>query len=322
MRWLMVILFLVSCRKMAVEIPIEQTVESQQRTIGDIARTPDLIIETMSNEYDGYSTGFGLHYTASNFSVYQSNLKWYLRYNCPIANIAQQGTQNDFVVDMSNDGIPIGSGGYNFPGLLAISIFQDGLPVFPVKKETFQNQTTAFKNNYNWNIHTTYQWDTAFIHAQGADRYINTVQVKGSDTPEDSKYLVVVEVNPELFIRESRYDNNVSVLPARISDGIGYLDFSATDENKTRSATNLTGIYNGKGKSKHVALDWDCPYHEPIYVKHWFTVKRNGIIIAENLHDSQYSDPVTGNFRVAKYEVIVNVPGLGASLPSSINVVK
>lgn len=330
-----IITMLVSCEK---EFKTEEATAAKPSTelievaalskIGIPGQSPDLIIEELSYDYsdNGWSNGYGVRYTGTNFGVRtNSDGSKVLQYNCPIGNIAPQvaSNKNDFVADMSEDGIVTGSGGYAFKGFLYRALFQNGLPVDVPVKEIFYTQSTDFRNGYNFNLHRDYDYDTMYIGAQAADLYANKVilQQNADGSVKDGKYLLVIEINPDKLIYETNYNNNVATLPFTIQGGVASVDLSVINENHTQPATNLIGHYEGRNVKK-VFLDWDCPYHLPVYVKHWFTIKKNGVVIADNVINSDYADAVSGNFKSAVYEVSINVPGLGQSVFNSIIITK
>lgn len=287
-------------------------------SIGISGQSPDLIIEELSYEYsaNGWPDGYGIRYTGTNFGIRtNSDGTKYLLYNCPVANIAPQQADHktDLVIDMIADGIAIGTGGYAFKGFLGRALFQNGLPVFPVIKEVFRVENSDYRNGFNYALEKYYSGDTMAIGAQAADNYSNRAKVLQNEdgSAKDGKYLLVVEINPDRLIYETNYDNNISTLPFKVQNGIATVDLSAIDENKTQPATELTGV-RAKGK---IYLDWECPYHEPIYVRHWFTVYKNGALLADNLLSSQFVDK---GGKKATYTIFINVPGLGRSAGVSI----
>lgn len=327
------ILTFVSCQK-NIQISDEiasakaiTTIEHETQTyghIGDPNKTPDLYIPELEFDWQFRSEGLGLrsHGIYPVFTDQEGDTV--LRYSCWIANGApvDYSGKNDFVVCRSCDGIKDTTGydSYNFPGVLSIVTFQDGLPIGETIKQRFFVANTDVKNGVVWSRLKQYGQDTMFISAGAADEYLNRAEVRAG------KNVIVVTVNPDGAITETNTDNNVSTLPVvvnALSGTGGRFDLSAIDENKTHPATEFTAVYLGRIKGKNtIKLDWECPYHEPIYVKHWFTVKRDGAIIADHVENSNYTDVFNGNFKSTTYEVAITVPGLGQSEFKSILVTK
>lgn len=286
--------------------------------IGVAGQSPDLVIEELSYEYsqNGWENGYGIRYTGTNFGIRSAaDGTKHLIYNCPIGNKAPQRAdhKSDLVIDMIADGIVTGTGGYAFKGFLGRALFQNGLPVFPVVKEVFRVENSDYTNGFNYSLEGHYGADTMAIGARAADNYTNRARVVQNEdgSAKDGKYLLVVEINPDRLVYETNYDNNISTLPFTVQSGAAALDLSATDENKTHPATGLTGV-RAKGR---ILLDWECPYHEPIYVKHWFTIYKNGVLLKDNIEDSNYEDK---GGKKAEYTIFINVPGLGRSPGTSI----
>lgn len=337
------IILLSSCTEDFIEQPQVSTskILNGEYHIGDENRSPDLYIPQAEQGWYGWTEGMGLWnppykaaqigYLGINHDIYPvalENNEHQLSYNCFIANGApfDYSGKNDFVSDRSEDAIQeyVGSS-YTFPGMLSITTFQNGLPVGEVVKQHFWVGASDSKIGYDWRQHHYYDGDTMAIQAGTADLYMNRAKVK------NGKNLIVVEINPDLVITESNYNNNVSVLPVNVDltpvastnwTGTAVLDKSAIEENKTHPASNIVITKNFKGANKTITLDWDCPYHAPIWVKHWFTIKKNGAIIADKLEHSEYTDYVSGSFKSANYEIIIHVVGLGDSQPTIIKVTR
>lgn len=243
-----------------------------------------------------------------------------LRYSCWIANKASVDYlgANDFVSKMSEDGIPssVYYGYYDFQGILSITTFQNGLPIAQIEKQSFAVYPTDYKNGVNPQQLRTYGADTMYINAGSADLYLNRARVN------QGKNLIVVEINPDLQIFETDYTDNVSTLPVNVQGAQGVLDLSVIDENKTIPPSNIyferTRV---KGKTK-VFLNWDCPYHEPFYVKHWFTVKRNGQIVYDGEDVSEFTDLFNGNPQITIYTITTTVKAIGESIPVTLTVTR
>jgi len=310
--------------------------------IGDPNRTPDLYIPQFEpgwrgwEEPDNYLGLWNQPYKPENYylvtySTIPGGADVVVNYPCWIANggtIDYENGKDDFVSCRSCDGIVLEQyGDYKFPGMLSVTTFQNGLPVGNVQKQSFFLEASDYKLEYDISRTPYYGYDYMSIPAGTADIYANRAKVVSG------KNLVVVEINPDLLITESNYNNNVSVLPLNTvitstSTNIGsivgksFLDLSAIEENKTHPPTNLTAVKNLKTSNKTVSLNWDCPYHDPFYVKHYFTIKKNGIVIADKVADSAYIDNILGGFKTTTYEITTTVIGLGQSSTTSIVVRK
>jgi hypothetical protein len=239
-------------------------------------------------------------------------------YNCPIANALpfDYTGASDFVVckpcDSASDGLP----GYTFHGMLAIEVFQNGLPVSITKKESYAIVNTDRRNGIQSSLIKSWNRvapvDTMYISAGCADTYRNYGKAF------EGKNVIVVIINPDLAIHERNYDNNASSLPISIGNGSAVVDLSALDENVPHAATNLTATIS-KGKVKILTLNWDCPYHEPTYVYHDFTLRQDGVVIATGFDTSSYQLTLT-NGQKHLYEIIINIKGLGSSPPITIKI--
>ncbi len=320
--------------------PDEQIISTSSNKIGDVTKTPDLYIPELEAGWVYWDDGFGLGnppYDNGTYGISYSPITFnstirdtVVTYTCPIANGASldYSGQNDFVINKAEDGFVNGSGGYYYLGMISITTFKNGLPVGQVIKTSFDIEATDSKIGYNPDLQINYNapfFPNApfmFIPAQTADVYTNRAIARSG------KILVVVEVNPDLEVHESNYNNNVSSLPLNVTIGTSannllgsaVKDESARLENKTHPPTNVIVTKKFTGKDKFVKLDWECPYHEPIYVKHWFTVKKNGVVVADKIDNSDYTEIIRGNYTTSTYQIIINVVGLGASSPTSVQV--
>jgi len=306
---------------------------SYQEKIGIVNTLPSIYIPEHEFHWNGLEeSGLGL-WSAGTYSVTKTIANdTTLNYSCWVAN--KKGPDgnfdysgaSDFVVKMSEDGIPINplSGDYNFPGMLSITTFQNGLPIAQVEKQRFYVTPTDFMIGHDYFAMRQYGADTMSIPCGTSDEYVNRAKVRGG------KNLIVVEINPDKLIVERDYTDNVSVLPVNVTFGTfagvrvgtGVLDHSAILENQAHPVTNIVPTKNFQGANKFVSLDWDCPYHEPIYVKHWFTIKKNGNILADNIESSNFTEKIKGSYRTSVYEVFVTVKGLGTSLATTITVTR
>ena len=331
----------------------EQIVNNQStERIGDATKNPDLYIPEFESGWKGYGiTSNGTYgeinetigirvpnYLAENnagltqdsYAVVSPLGYPMLNYSCYIANGAQidYSGANDFIVDRVADGIPQETNGdYLFPGMLSITTFQNGLPIGEVIKQSFWVAPTNQKIGFDDTLARDHRLDNPnnmFIWAGTADLYFNKARVN------QGKNLIVVEINPQLEINESNYTNNVSTLPVNVDltqsiynwVGIGILDLSAISENQTIPPSNPIVTKNFQGANKFINIDFDCPYHEPIYVKHYFTIRKNGVIVADKIDHSEYRETFKGNYRTATYTITTTVIGLGESTPLIVTVAR
>jgi hypothetical protein len=334
------------------EVSVKDTNE-QMSKIGDVTKTPDLYIPESESGWAGYGIRpdgtygtfdktLGLRiprFLAANYPsltqdcnpviVNQNGGLPLLEYSCYIANGApiDYSGQNDFAVNMEEDGIILETNGdYNFPGMLSIVTYQNGLPVAETIKQTFWLSPNQTKLGYDDLLGTNFIYPFMGLPAGTGDLYYNKAQVK------PGLNLIVVEINPDLEINESNYNNNVSTLPVNVTMGsnsyfnywIGSatVDTEAILDNRTRTPNNIVVTKKFTGRDKFVKLDWDCPYHAPIYVKHYFTIKKNGVVIANNVLDSDYTEVVSGNYRTSTYEITTKVVGLRESFAATVVVNK
>jgi len=322
---LLALFALTSCSTTEINEPTQE----QSAKIGDVTRTPNLYIPQLEYDWNGLEqSGLGL-WSAGTYSVTKNvSNDTILNYSCWIANSKDANGNfdysgsSDFVVDMSEDGIPINvlSGDYNFDGMLSITTFQNGLPIAQVEKQRFYVTPTDFRVGHNYLSMRQYGVDTMYIPCGTSDEYVNRAKVKGG------KNLIVIEINPDNQIVERDYTDNVSVLPVNVTFGTfagvrigtGVLDQSAIAENVTIPPSNIVVTKNFQGRNKFVKIDWDCPYHSPRYVKHHFTVKKNGIIVEPKIDHSEYTEIVKGNYQTSIYTITTTVIGLGTS--SNVNV--
>lgn len=334
---------------------VDEQITKNSKTIGVTTKTPDIKIPEDDGGWARYGirpdgtygqveTHIGLripNYTVAqypgltqdSYAVTTISDTLRLNYPCYLANVAPFLTsgQNDLVIDRVADGIPEeATGDYLMEGMLTITTFvPDGdgyyIPFGVVEKQSFWVSPNIYKMGFDDLLGVDYELQNPnymWIWAQTADLYYNKAKVKLG------KNLIVVEFNPDKFINESNYENNVATLPVTVLpqtinnwSATGVLNLSILTEKAVRPATDLTAIKVLTGRDKHIMLNWHCDYHaseeQPFYAKHWFTVKRNGTIIADNLEHSEYKDTedVNGNFAPKNYEITITVPGLGTSTP-------
>ena len=299
------------------------------RTIGDVTRHFDLYIPTLITNVRGWEQQYGYFglWMPSSRRLYLIDGQWQVGYNCPIGNDAPQvpNGQNDFIIDKSVDGIVDITciGCYTFAGITEVTVFKLDANGYATQTSTFQKQqydleSTDFIDTYDYNIHQYYAWDTMFIQAKTFDRYYNYAPIPGTLTPDPGNYIVVVQVDPDQLTADYNKSNNVTSLPLTIDAGMGVNSIPILNTNllssmKLKPVTNLTGVYQAKNIKK-VFLDWDCPYHLPLYIRHWFTVYKNGVLLADNLTNSDFIDNVPASFKTANYTVFINVPGFSKSI--------
>ncbi len=300
----------------------EQFAKEQNYTASKIGNLNNVNLNIPELEFDWQymDAGLGLRSEGTYPVFFNQSGELMLRYNCWIANQAEADYTgaNDFVSKMSEDGIPstIYYGYYDFQGMLSITTFQNGLPIAQIEKQSFAVYPTDYKIGVNPNELRTYGADTMYINSQSADLYLNRARVN------QGKNVIVVEVNPDKQIYETNYNDNVSTLPVNVVGSQGFLDLSAINENLTIPPSELTATRTrSKGKT-YVFLDFNCPYHEPIYVKHYFTIKRNGVVIATNLEHSEFTDVINGNPQIINYQITTTVTGLGESASTTITVLR
>jgi len=329
-------LLLIPILLMLISCSVDEQVLKQEARIGIQTNTPDLIIVEKEFDWAFRPNGFGIRIPFYNDGTYRveykaktfggTELDTVFTYSCPIANIAEQRADGttDFVVNKEEDGFQNGSGGYDFEGMLSITTFQNGLPVGEVIKQTFDVAPTHTKLDFNYLLETNYEEPFMAIPARTADMYTNRAVVRSG------KQVVVIQVNPNLLINESNYDNNVSTLPINVTItgtdnnllGTAVVDESAIAENQTIPPSELTATRSRVRGRTHVFLDFHCPYHAPIYANHHFTIKRNGVVIADNLEHSEFTDVMNGNPQTVTYEITTTVIGLGESVPTLITVTR
>lgn len=235
-------------------------------------------------------------------------------YNCPIGNKAPIDTtgKNDFVVCRSCDGIyNTYYGSYDFPGMLAIELFKDGLPVSSgVKNNFFVSNTDMTEEFYN-SLRQGYKFrnygaDTMWIGAGRGDIYTNWIPVEGN-----GKFVLVAIINPDGVIHERDNENNAGSLPLNIVDYNGSYDITALETNKTKPATNFNAKFSGKDKT--ITLTWSCPYDaKPVY--HYAVIKKDDIIIADDFYGHTFTEKVSNNQKHT-YSITIDVLGLGESIP-------
>lgn len=332
-----------SCRKQDIINEDQTSVNATSITnesasvtkIGVPGQMPDLYIPEDENDWEGFESPYsygiiGLNrvsqmYIIPSFKVDSEYARLFnlpvgarikaVAYDCPIANNTPFDYTgiHDLLICRPCDGlVDEYYGGYNFPGMLAIEVFQNGLPVVSAGKQNFALFPGDNKVGFDWNSVKNYNvinGDTSVLYPGTSDVYKNVVPAN------EGKYVIVAIVNPDKILDESNYDNNASHLPINVSGINVTVDESALGDNKPHPATNLT-YSKPPGKVKTLTLDWDCPYHSPLYIYHNFTLKQDGIVIATGFDTSNYTITLQ-NGQKHTYEIIINVSGLGSSEPIS-----
>ncbi len=319
----------------------EQIIKSQAKMGGVNGTICELYVPEHEFGWQYYPNGLGLR-TQDDYIVRRTATNDTLvDYFCYIANKlpanpAEYYTgQHDFVSNMAEDGIynPTNNS-YNFPGMLSIVTFcpdENGyyLPIGEVIKQRFHVIPTDFRQEIDPYSIVLYDSDIFMaIQAGTADNYDNKAKA------QEGKNLVVIEVNPDLEIEETDYTNNVSTLPLNITFqpiagnvvGHGTVDLSILNELKVVPPSNTIVTKTKVRGERFVKLDWGCPYHghgeHPFYAKHWFTVKRNGVIIYDKEDLSEFTDKIQGNPASVTYTITTTVTGLGTSAPTTVIVTR
>ena len=316
---------------------------AQTKHIGDPNRSPDLYVPYCEKNWVMFNsdTCFGVggrkptyftfrldsndrfDYPALYGKAHGDSVFMY-RYICPIANGAEQPTsgditRNDFVVCRPCDGLEseYNIGPYDFPGMIAITLYREGVRVGQTLKQSFwvspSRETKAFDPN---NVYY-YEGDTMYIWAQTADVYYNQVAVDYKNGKAvDGKYVIVVEVNPDLLITESNYDNNVTLVPFTVSNNTAFIDPSASALNVPKDPYNLTASVVW-GKAKTVTLSW-----HPVNTTDEFVIIKDGVELTDDWYDSTFVDTLAGGWKGSTYTVKSKIEGIGESAGVSISVKK
>lgn len=173
-------------------------------------------------------------------------------------------------------------------------------------------------------FYVTEYYPNMVLMALTGDIYKDQVPLPAADETTDGDYLVKFKVNVRsqdgcyAFKEEDHNNNDFVVKGNRVGNTFTLTNAVAS----IAPVTNLVGTYSGKGRTKGVALDWDCPYHVPFWIEHTFTVYRDGVKIAEGLLESNYFDKVQGAYRGATYSVEINLPSIGVSEKTNVYVPK
>ena len=293
---------------------------SAAATIGDPTRSPDLVIVeepwgqsglsglrggnwliswTLVVEGDFWNKAFGI----------QPGVRRIMRYECPIANIAEvTGTDTsrfDFVSDRSVDGIldSIYLHDYDFPGMLSLELFVGGTERAGYKQNFYVQNTHCF--NYFCPEYRFYDGDTMYISVTAADFYRNAIDITGIQ----GYALLEVKINPDSLIHEQRYDNNEALLPMRIDSVEPYVtvDWAAVQDNMPDPPQGLTG---SRISPKLILLTWTNPGE--------YEIQRDDGAFA-SLIGTSYVDTVRPNRKTVQYQVR-GVNDIGESSWSTITV--
>lgn len=85
---------------------------------------------------------------------------------------------------------------------------------------------------------------------------------------------------------------------------------------------NLNGVYYQRKSTRVVNLGFYTNYDFPTFQEHYFTIKRNGVVVANNYTSTTISIPVTSGFTSGTFTVSQTVVGLGTSAEASVVVSK
>ncbi len=307
---------------------------------GDPNKHPDLYIPLCESDWQFRTPCLGIRMQdtlvthvvvasasfATSYYLNEGDTCLLIQYYCPIANGAPQDTlfdygANDLVIVKSRDGISDGHGHYDFKGFIDIGIYNNGKIVGGYNKTTYGITNTDFKASIIQKfIHYYTEGDTMIINAQCADTYNNRVAVKTKNgMAPDGFYVIRVKVNPDKYITESNYDNNVSVIPLKIKNNIVSINDSALLDNAPPTPTGFSGIPVW-GSRKYVSLVWDSI---PSLNQTEVTIKRDNVVIATGLKGHNYYDTsIPNNWKQSVYTIEATIQGLGTSKPYSFTIKK
>ena len=85
---------------------------------------------------------------------------------------------------------------------------------------------------------------------------------------------------------------------------------------------NLSGVYYQRKSARVVNLGFYTNYDAPTFQPHYFTIKRNGIIVANNYTSTIISIPVNSAYVSSTFSVSQTVVGVGTSAEVSVVVSK
>jgi hypothetical protein len=282
-------------------------------------RTPDLYVPELETGWQ-YRGPIGLRlptYPAdvnTYWKVFNGKLPMYLFIaNKPGTTIDYTG-QSDFVYDATYDYY---SGGYNIVGLFRITSYVNGIPT-EVNTSNYYSENTEpdiVNGGVNGSLQT---YSLAYYLNSGTARELyNESQLRPGVV--DGLNLVVVEINPDRLINESDYTNNVTTLPLMVTGDTAVLDLNAIAANQTIPVVLSNNLKNRSGKT--ITFSWTSVYDTTnVKVKYHFIVKKNGVVVADNLTKNSYSEVLRGKptSKSNIYEIITSVNGLGESIPVKI----
>jgi hypothetical protein len=320
---LILITFAFSCKKVDVkqEKIVPQVVQTEPPAlatttnhIGDPNRTPNLYIPEDEPGWLGY-TKMGLYSAYKRLETKDTGVV--LAYDCVIANGIKNATSftdfdtklngqpRDFVVCRPCDGVvdQYETNTYDFPGMLAITLFKDGQVVTKKLKQQFWVENNRERVNFPWSSQHYYGNDTMYIFWGAGDDYFNRIQVPTiNGVPVTGKYVVKVEVNPDKLITESNYKDNYGFLPVSINGMTVVTDTTAL-QNQAPKTAQWIEYKLLKGKVKGISLKWSNVNCEN------YCIEKNGAMIKVWYNDTSYIDP-TGH-RGDTYRIRSNNWGLG-----------
>lgn len=110
-------------------------------------------------------------------------------------------------------------------------------------------------------------------------------------------------------------------------EGISTQDYSGKFDSSVTQAyvepvNNLSGVYYQRKSARVVNLGFYTNYDAPTYQEHYFTIKRNGVIVANYYTSTTISIPVSSGFTSGTFSVSQTVVGVGTSAEASIVVSK
>jgi hypothetical protein len=327
---ILLITILFSCKKQEIQKPVVEEMVSSIRGVETFGA--DLFIPEKITGW-GYSY-FGIrakqpaidnafivpHRFAVSMGLPEGQTIATLDYDCPIINIATQRKDglNDFILPTTMGTYDPTIRGYLYEGVLGLSLFKNGLPVWNNYKRGYNVINTNRSDIAQDSLVRYYGADTTFISAQFGDVYRNFVPLpfvnNGTLIADTGKYLLVVHVNPQQRFTESNYSNNISTLPVTVGlNNTVVIDEAAIQANRVNSPIRITATANNIRGKKSVTLNMECPYHGT-GVYHEFQIKKNGVIVQDDWYLETWTDNnVQGNPKNSIYEASIKIDGLQQS---------
>jgi hypothetical protein len=110
-------------------------------------------------------------------------------------------------------------------------------------------------------------------------------------------------------------------------DGVSTSDYSSkVDSPVTQTfvepVNNLNGVYYARKSARYVNLGFYTNYDAPTFQEHYFTIKRNGVIVANYYTSTTISIPVSSGFVSGTFSVSQTLVGVGTSAEVSVVVSK